>query len=168
MNKLTKKFLGAFLVLTIVLTFAGCGNETQTEGSVYFLNFKPEIAQYYNEIAKEYTKETGVPVKIVTAASGTYEQTLKSEIAKTNAPTIFQLNGPTGFKAWKNYCENIGSSKLYTELKDKSLAIKDGDGIYAIPYAIEGYGIIYNEAITEKYFALPNKMTTFTLSLIHI
>ena len=37
------------------------------------------------------------------------------------------------------------------------MAITDGDGVYGIPYAVEGYGIIYNDAIMKKYFALPDK-----------
>ena len=163
MSNLTKKICAITLVFILLLAFSGCGaTQDDTKGSVYLLNFKPEIAEYYNEIAKEYTKETGIPVKVVTAASGTYEQTLKSEVAKSNAPTIFQVNGPTGFKAWKDYCADLKDTKLYAELKDQDLAIKEGMGVYAVPYAIEGYGIIYNEAITEKYFELPTKKTQYT------
>lgn len=163
MSKLIKKIFVITLVFAMIFAITGCGEKKDdTMGSVYMLNFKPEISQYYTELAKEYTKETGIPVKVVTAASGTYEQTLKSEVAKSNAPTIFQVNGPTGFKAWKDYCADIGNTMLYTELKDKNLAITEGNGVYAVPYAIEGYGIIYNEAILQKYFELPTKKTQFT------
>lgn len=123
-------------------------------GSVYFLNFKPEVAEVYDEIAKAYTAETGVQVKVGTAAGGTYEQTLKSEIAKKDAPTIFQINGPVGYASWKDYCADISGTPLYEHLTDKSLAIKDGDAVYGIPFAIEGYGLIYNKTIMDKYFAM--------------
>jgi raffinose/stachyose/melibiose transport system substrate-binding protein len=63
-------------------------------GEVYYLNFKPEVAEIYTKIADEYKAETGVTLKVVTAAAGTYEQTLKSEIAKADAPVLFQINGP--------------------------------------------------------------------------
>lgn len=43
---------------------------------------------------KHSEAETGVKLNVVTAASGTYEQTLKSEMAKADAPTLFQINGP--------------------------------------------------------------------------
>lgn len=124
---------------------------------IYYLNFKPEIAQAYEEIAKEYEAETGVRLQVVTAASGTYEQTLKSEIAKADAPTIFQINGPVGYASWKDYCLDLSDSALYSHLTDKSLAVTSGDGVYGIPYVVEGYGIIYNNAIMERYFALPDK-----------
>ena len=150
------------LVLCLISIFscfslAGCGKKSET--LVYFLNFKPESATVYEELAKKYEEETGVAVKVATAAANTYEQTLKSEIAKSDAPTIFQVNGPIGYDAWKDYCADIKDSKLYSFLSDKDLAIKDGDGVYGIPYVVEGYGIIYNNAIMEKYFALSTKKT---------
>lgn len=134
------------------------GNSTQ----IYFLNFKPEIADVYKSVAKDYEKETGVKVKVETAASGDYEQTLKSEMAKSEAPTIFQINGPVGYNNWKNYCLDLKDTDLYSHLSDKSLAVTDGDGVYGIPYAVEGYGIIYNQEIMDKYIALSNKKADIT------
>ena len=162
MQKKLMSILTAAAVLLLTFFTAGCGNKNSA--SVYFLNFKPESASIYNEIAKEYEKETGVKVKVVTAAANTYEQTLKSEIAKSNPPTIFQVNGPIGYESWKDYCANIEDSKLYSYLSDKSLAIKgdDGKGVYALAYVVEGYGIIYNEEITDKYFALKNRKSTLS------
>ena len=116
----------------------------------------------YNEIAADYEAETGIKVKVVTAASGTYDQTLKSEIAKSDPPTIFQMNGPVGYQSWKDYCLDLKDTDLYNFLSDKSLAVREGDGIYGIPYVVEGYGIIYNNAIMEKYFALENKAIDVT------
>ncbi len=128
---------------------------------IYYLNFKPEIAGVYEEIAREYETQTGTKLRVVTAASGTYEQTLKSEIAKADAPTIFQINGPVGYAAWKDYCLDLSSSELYSHLTDKALAVSEGEGVYGIPYVVEGYGIIYNNAIMERYFALPDKAVSF-------
>ena len=138
---------------------AGSSTTAKKEGSnaagkVYYLNFKPEVTDVWEEIAKTYTEKTGVEVKVVTAASGNYESTLKSEIAKTDAPTLFQINGPIGYQSWKDYCADLKESDFYAALSDKSLAITGEDGgVYGIPYTIEGYGIIYNDAIMEKYFA---------------
>ena len=156
-----KKIISLFLcIVCIAVLFAGCGDGGSAD--VYFLNFKPESADAYKEIADAYEKETGVKVKIVTAAANTYEQTLKSEIAKRGAPTIFQVNGPIGYESWKDYCLNIENTDFAKLLSDQSLAIRgsDGNGIYAVPYVVEGYGIIYNDAIMKKYFALKNRATT--------
>lgn len=158
MKKLIRYICLALACLCVLpaLGSCSCGNDGET---VYFLNFKPEIASVYDEIAKVYKEETGVTVRVVTAASGTYEQTLKSELGKSSAPTIFQINGPIGYASWKNYCADLKNTKLYSHLTDKSLAVTDGDGVYGIPYVVEGYGIIYNKEITDKYFALSDRAT---------
>lgn len=140
--------------------------ETETEadtesGSVYYLNFKPEVDEQWQEIAAAYTEETGVPVKVVTAASGTYEEVLKSEIAGSEAPTLFQINGPIGYNSWKDYCMDLTDTDLYANLSDKSLAITGEDGgVYGIPYTVESYGIIYNDAIMQAYFAMDGAVVT--------
>ena len=157
---MSKKLLSLILCISLFFALtmlAGCGDKGSAE--VYFLNFKPESSEVYQEIAQKYEQETGVSVKVVTAAANTYEQTLKSEIAKRGAPTIFQVNGPIGYESWKDYCLNIEGTDFAKLLSDDTLAIrgKDGNGIYAIPYVVEGYGIIYNDAIMRKYFALKDK-----------
>lgn len=130
-------------------------------GSVYYLNFKPEVDEVWQEIAAAYTAETGVEVKVVTAASGTYEEVLKSEIAGSNAPTLFQINGPVGYANWKDYCMDLTDTDLYASLSDQSLAVTGDDGkAYGIPYTVEAYGIIYNDAIMQKYFAMDGAVVT--------
>lgn len=127
----------------------------QGAGSVYYLSFKPETADIWKRLADAYTQETGVEVKVVTAANNTYEQTLMSEISNKKAPTLFQVNGLVGYENWKDYCADLSDTNLYSWLVDKNLAIIGGDGgIYGIPYVVEGYGIIYNNAIMDKYFAM--------------
>lgn len=164
-----KKIIAILAVAVLIFTASACGKKDTTnadnpkaDNTVYFLNFKPEIADIYKEIANKYEEEKGVKVKVVTAASNTYETTLKSEIAKSDAPTIFQINGPVGYQSWSKYCKNLSDTKLYDYLSDKNLAIKNSDGVYGIPYVVEGYGIIYNNAIMEKYFALKDKAVSIS------
>lgn len=137
---------------------AACGSDDEGEddtGSVYFLNWKPESEETYQEIARVYEEETGVPVKVVTAASGTYEQTLRSEITKSDAPTLYQINGPMGLRTWQQYALPLDDTDFAKDLNDPGLALFGEDGnVYGVPLAVEGFGIIYNEAIFEEYFAM--------------
>lgn len=153
-----KKLMGILLILLVgSMMFIGCSKDTAQE--VYFLNFKPEIAEVYEtKVAPAFEKENpGYKLKVVTAASGTYEQTLKSEQAKSNPPVIFQTNGPVGLASFKNEVASLEGTDFYKLLADKSMALKLDGVVSAIPYAVEGYGIIYNDAIMRKYFELPNK-----------
>ena len=131
------------------------------KGTVRYLNFKPEVAAVYEELAAAYEKETGVKVIVETAANNTYESTLTAKMATKQAPTLFQVNGPVGYSTWKDYCADLTKTEIYNHLSDKSLAITDKGKVYGIPYVVEGYGIIYNKAITDKYFALSSKGTSF-------
>lgn len=125
----------------------------KAEGSVYYLNFKPEQADQWVELGEKYTEETGVPVTVVTAASGTYESTLKSEMAKDEAPTLFQVNGPVGLAAWKDYCYDLKDTEVYKQLTSEEFALKgENDTVPGIAYVIETYGLIYNKAILNDYF----------------
>ena len=119
-------------------------------GKVYYLNFKPEQDQDWKDLAAKYTEETGVPVEVVTAASGEYETTLMSEMAKSDAPTLFQVNGPVGLANWKDYCYDLTGTPVAGELTSDAYALKDGAQTLGIAYVIESYGIIVNKSLLEK------------------
>ena len=133
---------------------AGSTTASASGGKVYYLNFKPEQDEAWQNLAAAYTESTGVPVTVVTAAANQYETTLMSEMEKSEAPTLFQVNGPVGLANWKDYCYDLSGSALYGELTSDSFALKDGDAVPAIAYVIETYGIIYNkELLTAAGYA---------------
>ena len=149
--------LGGSTVLAVAATLAACsnGSSSGSENGVYLLNFKPEAEEALKTIASAYKDKTGVEVKIVTAASGTYQQTLQTEVAKSNPPTIFNINGPVGLVTWKDYALDLSGTEFVKALTDTSMALTDENGVvYGSPLGIEGYGLIYNAAILNKYFAL--------------
>lgn len=163
-----KKVLALGLVAMMsTAAFAGCGSKDNgstttgdaegttttadgASGQVYYLNFKPEADEAWQEIAAQYTEETGVPVTVITAASGTYEETLSSEIIKDEAPTLFQVNGPVGLANWKDYCYDLKDTSLYNELTSDAYALYDGDAVAGIGYVIESYGIIVNTELLKQ------------------
>ena len=158
MNRKLKSALALIAVTAMsVTTFAACGSSSSSDsskGKVYYLNFKPEAADEWTDLAAEYTKETGVEVNVQTAASNTYEQQLKSEMAKSEAPTLFQVNGPVGYANWKEYTADLKDTEIYKQLQNPDVALKDGDKVVGVPYVMETYGLIYNKDILNKYFGL--------------
>jgi len=155
--------LGGSAVLAVAATLAACsnGSSSGSENGVYLLNFKPEAEEALKTIASAYKDKTGVEVKIVTAASGTYQQTLQTEVAKSNPPTIFNINGPVGLVTWKDYALDLSGTEFVKALTDTSMALTDENGVvYGSPLGIEGYGLIYNAAILNKYFALEGAKAT--------
>ena len=150
-----KKYFAAAMSAAMVAGLAVVPTQAEeAKGSVYYLNFKPEQATQWEDLAKIYTEQTGVEVNVLTAASGTYESTLKSEMAKDEVPTLYQVNGPVGLATWKDYCLDLKDSDVYSHLKSDDFALKDGDSVYGLAYVIETYGIIYNKALLADYCAL--------------
>ena len=145
-----KKVLAIVLALVMCLSLSAAAFAGGETGSVYYLNFKPEVDETWKELAAKYTEETGVPVTISTAASNTYEETLMSEISKSNPPTLFQVNGPVGLANWKDYCLDLTDSDLIGELTSQDFALTEDGVVYGIGYVIESYGIITNKALLMK------------------
>ena len=160
MKKINKVLKVAVLSAASAFLLASCGGKKQV--TVRYLNFKPEVANVYQELAAAYEKETGVKVIVETAANNQYEATLMSKMATKDAPTLFQINGPRGYANWKDYCADLSNTEIYKHLSDKSLAVSANGKAYGVPYVVEGYGIIYNKAITDRYFALASKATSYS------
>ena len=160
MRKMKRLLAAGLATIMACSMLTGCGggssdkkassDKDSSKGSVYYLNFKPEADEQWQELAKEYTDETGVPVTVVTAAANQYETTLKSEMGKSEAPTLFQVNGPVGLASWKDYCYDLTGSDILNELTSDKFELKNGDEIAGVGYCTETYGLIYNKALLKK------------------
>jgi raffinose/stachyose/melibiose transport system substrate-binding protein len=151
-----KRIVSIICIFILMLgCLCGCARKGGA-GEVYYLNFKPEQDRQWQALAKAYTDETGVKVTVVTAAAGTYEDTLSAEIVKTKAPTLFQVNGPVGLAGWKDYCYDLSDTELYRQLTDDDFVLKENDEVLGIAYVLETYGLIYNKTILDRYFKLEN------------
>ena len=120
-------------------------------GSVYYLNFKPESDAAWQELAKTYTQQTGVEVKVVTAASGQYNDTLMVEMDKDAAPTMFQMGNAGAVKTWGEFALDLSDSDVYKEMTtdDFNLFGENGE-VLAIGYCYEAFGIIVNKALLAE------------------
>ena len=156
MKKLTKVAVSAAIMASAFAMSASADG-----GKVYYLNFAPEVADQWEALAEKYSEETGTEVQVVTAASGTYESTLKSEMDKSEAPTLFQVNGPVGLATWKDYCYDLKDTDIYKNLASDDFALINEDGsVSGIAYKIETYGLIYNKALLNEYFETDGAVVT--------
>ena len=156
MKKLTKVAVSAAIMASAFAMSASADG-----GKVYYLNFAPEVADQWEALAEKYSEETGTEVQVVTAASGTYESTLKSEMDKSEAPTLFQVNGPVGLATWKDYCYDLKDTDVYKNLASDDFALINEDGsVSGIAYKIETYGLIYNKSLLNDYFETDGAVVT--------
>ena len=153
-----KKFLALVLASIMCLSLAACaaktdgdGDKEEAKGSVYYLNFKPESDQAWQDLAKTYTEKTGVPVKVLTAASGEYNNTLIAEMDKKDAPTMFQVGNQGALKTWGDFCYDLSGTDFYKEMTTDDFNLKGENGeVLAAGYCYEAFGIIVNKALLAK------------------
>ncbi len=164
-----KKLIAMLLALVMVLSLAACGGEEApaTEapktdapaadapaveepaaaGSVYYLNFKPEFDGALQELAATYTAKTGVEDKGVTAASGTYSDTLNANIADV---TIYNIGNMAGLADWDEYALDLTNTAIAAELATNDFNLYNEAGeLKAIGNCYESFGIIVNTALLE-------------------
>lgn len=163
-----KKLLSVLMVSAMVASMAaGCGDSTAStgdstqaggdatvaagSGSVYMLNFKPETDEAWQDLAQAYTDETGVEVTVLTAADGQYKTTLQAELAKAEAPTIFNIGATADCAEYADYIYDLSDSAIYSHMTDKSLALEYDGKVAAVANCYECYGIIYNKTILQSY-----------------
>ena len=179
-----KKILAMLLALCMIFALCACGSSAApaateapaadaateapaeeapaAEGSVYYLNFKPESDEAWQTLAKTYTEQTGVPVKIVTAASGTYQETLTAEMDKSEAPTMFQVGNQGAVDTWGEYCYDLTNTDVWNEMTTHAFDMVGDDGFtYSIGYCYECFGIIVNKALLEQAGHSIDEITNF-------
>ena len=180
-----KKLIALLLALVMALSLAACGasepaateapaaeapaateapaaEAPAAEGRVYYLNFKPEADATMQELAALYTEETGIPVKVVTAASGTYSDTLTAEMAKGEAPTIYNIGNLSGLKDWDEYALDLTDSAVAAELNTDAFNLYNEAGeLKAIGHCFESFGIIVNVALLEELGHSLDEITNF-------
>ena len=154
------------IYLCVILLLTGCGEKEEVQekqepkkGSVYFLNNKIETQDIYEEIANAYEEKTGVKVTVRSVSENSYQETLEAEMAGTDTPSLFMIQGIGNFARWEDSCDDISDSVLCEYLSDPTMAIWDSMGVYALPQSVEGYGIVYNEELIERYLNLDNRTT---------
>ena len=164
-----KKILALVLAMVMALALAACGGKTEPApaapggesgetaetpaktGSVYWLNFKPESDEALQQIAKLYKDAKGVDVKVVTAASGTYSQTLTAEMDKSNPPTLYVVGNANSVRDWSDYALDLTGTPIADELNTDAYNLYDEDGkLVSIGYCFECYGIIVNPDLIER------------------
>ena len=158
-NLSRRAFLGAAGAMAIGLaacssgggSSAASGSAAAGDGKVYWLNFKPELDETAQGLASKYTEATGVPVKVVTAASGTYQQTLIAEMDKSEAPTLFIIGNAAGVTEWGDYAIDLKGTPIEAELTTDAYNLYDDAGkLVSMGYCYECYGIVANAELIEK------------------
>ena len=146
-----KRILAAVLAAMLIISLAACsGKSSPKKGSVYWLNFKPELDGTLQQLAKKYKESKKIDVKVVTPESGTYSNTLAQELNSKTPPTMFVLGNAEDADKWQEYTTDLKETEIAKEIKSDEYSLYDDVGKLAgIGYCYECYGIIVNRDLLE-------------------
>ena len=144
-----KKVLCVLLAMAMMIAMVSVASADG--GSVFWLNFKPELDETLQTLAAKYQEATGVEVKVKTAASGSYLQTLQNDMGKSGAPTLFVIGNAEGVKEWGDFAMDLTGTAIADELTTDAYNLYDEEGrLVSIGYCFECYGIVVNPDNVEK------------------
>ena len=150
------------IILPALLLGACAAYDDAGKGRVYWLNYKAESDETLQKVADLYEQKTGVRVKVMTAASGTYDKMLNSEMDKAHPPTIIVLKNKENVDKWADCCVDLTDSPIARELDSDSYNVFDKDKrLVAIGYCYECFGIIANPSLLEKAGYSVNEIKNF-------
>ncbi|SET10524.1 raffinose/stachyose/melibiose transport system substrate-binding protein [Natronincola peptidivorans] len=161
--KLKRKLVLSIAVMLVLSTLllAACssnqqgaagGEEGQEQVEVDVFQFKVEIVKELDEAARAYEAENpNVKINIQTVGGGDdYGAALRAIFQSGNEPTIFNIGGPQDVEDWMSKLEDLSDQPWVDLALDGMLSGVTVDGkVYALPFNIEGYGLIYNKGIFE-------------------
>ncbi len=173
-----KRLLSLLLAFLLLVSLAACGekkplpdaSERDTSGTdapaaattLTALSASPSLSGVLQEIAAAYREKTGVALQVQSEPAETYRNALRTALDKTaGAPALFALTGWDDFDAVRDRCADLGGTSLAAFLSDRSLALTDGGKLKAIPVDVTAWGLLYNEDVTDRYFALKDKKTSY-------
>ncbi|MDV2581514.1 ABC transporter substrate-binding protein [Alkalibacillus haloalkaliphilus] len=147
------------LLGSIMLTgglLAGCGSDDGSSGDqveVDVFQFKVEFREEFEQLAETYEEENpDVSINITTVGGGEdYGSALRSRFNSGNEPSIFNVGGPQDVEDWSDYLADLSETESANAALPGTLdGVTVNDGVYGLPYNLEGYGFIYNTRIFEE------------------
>ena len=173
-----KQLLSIILAAALLLSLAACGEKRpRTDASEQdtalteapskatgftVLSASPALSGALEEIAAAYRAQTGVELRVTSEPGETYRNALLTALNKPdNAPVLFALTGADDFDETKERAADLSGTSLASFFSDKSLSLTDGGKLKAIPVDVTAWGLLYNEDVTDRYFALTDKKTSY-------
>lgn len=95
-----KKALAVILAGTMLLSFVGCGNSSDSKSKkdeLVVFNAKGENASEFEEMCKAFSEETGIATKAFSVGSGEdSDEVLRAQMNSDTPPAVYNSSGFTG------------------------------------------------------------------------
>ncbi|MCL7747661.1 ABC transporter substrate-binding protein [Halalkalibacter alkaliphilus] len=173
-KKLLSLCLGSMLMGSLLV---GCGGDTESEAtespetaageeqiSIDIFQGKVEFRDQFIELARQYEEENpNVSINFAAVGGGSdYFTSLRSRFSAGDEPEIFSLAGPSELADYQQYLADVSDTKAASLALEGTLdGITTEEGVFGLPFNLEGYGLIYNKRIFEEAGINAEEILTF-------
>lgn len=172
MRKGVKQIATVLLACCTVLGLAGCGKEAENNGvtEIEIVHYKPEAVKAFEEIAERFN-ETHDDIHLTIESPNEAMTILKTRFIREDYPDIIGIGGDINYS-------NFLDADLFMDISDfdgiqdvkqayldmnKELEFVPKEGIYALPFAGNAAGVLYNKDMFEEHgWKIPETWSEFT------
>lgn len=172
MKKNLRQFIAVTLsTVAVFSTLAGCGSKTaqSSDGKVHieFLQYKTEAKGTFDKLIAKFEAENP-NIKVTQTNTPDTSTVLRTRVAKGDVPDVVAVGADTTFAdvSKAGVFEDLSNSSQLKNIQPAYIQmVKDvagTDKVYAIPYAANGDGVIYNKKIfAELGLSIPKTWDEF-------
>ena len=150
----------------------GCGNEKRADGKteIEVVSYKPEAVKAFEKIEKQFN-ETHDDIHLTISSPNEAMTILKTRFIREDYPDIIAIGGDINYSNFldADLFEDISDLDVVDTVKeayldmDKELEFIPKDGTYALPYAANAAGVLYNkDMFAENGWKVPTTWSEFT------
>lgn len=172
MRKGVKRIVTVLLACCTVLGLAGCGKEARNNGvtEIEIVHYKPEAVKAFEEIAERFN-ETHDDIHLTIESPNEAMTILKTRFIREDYPDIIGIGGDINYS-------NFLDADLFMDISDfdgiqdvkqayldmdKELEFVPKEGVYALPFAGNAAGVLYNKDMFEEHgWKIPKTWSEFT------
>lgn len=172
MRKGVKRIVTVLLACCTVLGLAGCGKEARDNGvtEIEIVHYKPEAVKAFEEIAERFN-ETHDDIHLTIESPNEAMTILKTRFIREDYPDIIGIGGDINYS-------NFLDADLFMDISDfdgiqdvkqayldmdKELEFVPKEGVYALPFAGNAAGVLYNKDMFEEHgWKIPKTWSEFT------
>lgn len=145
-----KKLMVAISLILCLISLTSLASSTPIK--ITFMSTKGEINPQLEEVFRNFSKDfPNITVELIPVGAGQSPfEKLSTMYASGNAPTIAMID-PNDVEKFKNNFLDLSAERWTKDALKGALDDVTFDGkVYAFPFALEGYGLIYNQQVIEK------------------
>ncbi|MDN6900234.1 ABC transporter substrate-binding protein [Oenococcus sicerae] len=154
--KIIVALAGVVILAAVTISmFITSGPNTSGKTVIQLFSTKTENAATYKELIKKFEKANPT-IKVQLSSPSNAATVLKTDLAKNTLPDVMAVGGDTTFtslqssEGLRNLANESYAKKTLPAYRKMITSLYSQKGLYAVPYATNASGIIYNKDLFKK------------------